>query len=163
MLARTPALLTLAALALLSLAAVAAPEVETKALGPAQQLERNLELRAGDTVAWSLGVQPGNATVYFDIHSHDPANPRGVITHVRDNVTGQASGSFPVPNDGTFSWFVINSRAQSVTVTLSTEVNPPAAPPGSPVPGPGAALLALAALGAVLLVRPPRRPRTVRA
>lgn len=141
----------------LSLQALGAPQTETKTVQPARFEERNLELQQGDRVAWAVSVQPADARVYFDIHSHD-TQTSAVTTHEQRNFSGSIEGTFTAPSTGTFSWLVVNSQNQPVEVTLSTEVNP-ATTGGKPAPGPEALLLALAGLSALVLLRPPRRSR----
>jgi hypothetical protein len=142
-----------------SVPAAAAPESETKTANPGTFAEKDLPLQQGQQVQWRIVLSPGDAMAPYDIHSH----PEGgqVETHQRGLINGTESGLFTANATRTYSWLVTNALLRgTLTITFETEVlGGGAAGSGNPLPGPEASLVALAGLGALLLVRPPRRAR----
>jgi len=68
--------------------------------GPLSRFETGTWLKAGESLRYSFTLEPADASVRFDIHSHDLLMRTIVFT--TQIVRGSYSGEFRAPSDGSF-------------------------------------------------------------
>jgi MYXO-CTERM domain-containing protein len=150
-----PALLALLCVLALAAGAAAKPATTTSQARPGFFAEEDIPLQQGQRLQWTITLRPEGEQAPYDIHSHDAASGQ-VVVHERGLVNGTASGTFPAPHTGTFSWLVNNALShRTLEVSFTTEVLAAAqgSPGAKPAPGASLALVGLAGLAALALLR----------
>jgi hypothetical protein len=149
---RSVSLAIVGALALLLAAGPAhAFNQQVMSVPPGYFNEVNLNLTAGQSVAWRVVVVPSSERAAFDIHTHD--GPRVLYLQNQTVEGGELRGNFTAPSKNLYSWLVENDNSSKILhVTIETTVS--GGDGGPIVPTPSPTWLAFAALaGALLLTR----------